>query len=146
MKQSSDFRRLYEAEGCFFIPNPCDVGTARILASLGYSALATTSAGLAVSLGQRDGQVSRAAAMGLPVSADFEKGFGDSPESYANTILAASVMGLAGCSIEDHTGSKDDLIFTFDLARERILAACEARDALKNDFVFTARCESFLWG
>jgi len=88
--------------------------------------------------------VLREAAMGLPVSADIEKGFGDSAESYANMILAASVMGLAGCSIEDHTGIKDDPIYTFDLARKRILAACEARDALKNDFVVTARCENFL--
>ena len=82
----------------------------------------------------------------LPVSADLEKGFGDSPESCADTILAAADIGLAGCSIEDHTGIKDDPIYTFDLARERILAACEARDALKNDFVVTARCANFLWG
>jgi 2-methylisocitrate lyase-like PEP mutase family enzyme len=153
VKQKSDFRRLHEAEGCFLSPNPWDVGTARILALLGYSALAATSAGLAFSLGQREGQVSREATMAhcrnlvtatrLPVSADLEKGFGDSPESCADTILTAADIGLAGCSNEDHTGIKDDPIYTFDLARERILAACEARDTLKNDFVVTARCENF---
>ena len=156
MKQKSDFRRLHEQEGCFLIPNPWDAGTARILASLGYSALATTSAGMAFALGQRDGRVSQKATLAhcrdlvaatpLPVSADLEKGFGDSPESCAQTIQAAAATGLAGGSIEDHTGEKSDPIYSFDLAVARIGAACAARDALKTDFVLTARCENFLWG
>src|SRR5213595_3908569 len=109
------FRTLHEAPGAFIIPNPFDMGSARILASLGFKALATTSAGLAFSLGRTDGSVTReealahcramAAATDLPVSADLEKGFGDSPESAAETIRAAAETGLAGCSIEDYSGS-----------------------------------------
>ena len=156
MKQKSDFRRLHEQEGCFLIPNPWDVGTARCLASLGYLALATTSAGLAFALDQCAGQVSQKATLAhcrdlvavppLPVSADLEKGFGDSPQSCAQTIQAAAATGLVGGSIEDHTGEKSDPIYSFDLAVARIGAACAARDALKTDFVLTARCENFLWG
>ena len=149
MKQKSDFRRLHEQEGCFLIPNPWDAGTARILASLGYSALATTSAGMALALGQRDGRVSQTAKLAhcrdlvaatpLPVSADLEKGFGDSPESCVQTIQASAATGLAGGSIEDQTGEKSDPIYSFDLAVARIGAACADRDALKTDFVLTAR-------
>ena len=157
MKQKSDFRRLHEQEGCFLIPNLWDVGTVLSLASLGYSALATTSVGLAFALGQHVGQVSQkvtlahcrdlvAAPPPLPVSADLEKGFGDSPQSCAQTIQAAAATGLVGGSIEDHTGEKSDPIYSFDLAVARIGAACAARDALKTDFVLTARCENFLWG
>ena len=156
MKQKSDFRRLHEQEGCFLIPNPWDRGTARILASLGYSALATTSVGLAFALGQHAGQVSQKATLAhcrdlvaapppLPVSADLEKGFGDSPQSCAQTIQAAAATGLVGGSIKDHTGEKSDPIYSFDLAVARIGTACVARDALKTDFVLTARCENFLW-
>ncbi len=150
------FRALHGEPGAFVIPNPWDVGTARILASMGFRALATTSAGLAFSLGLPEGHVSReetldhcraiVKATPLPVSADLEKGFGDSPESAAETIKAAAETGLAGCSIEDHTGRRDDPIFDFSLAVERIEAAVEARRALPNDFVLTARCENFLWG
>lgn len=86
------------------------------------------------------------AATDLPVSADLEKGFGDSPESVAETILAAAEIGLAGCSIEDHTGSPDNPIFDMGLAVERIAAGAEACRALPVDFVFTARCENLLWG
>ena len=81
----------------------------------------------------------------LPVSADLEKGFGDSPQSCAQTIQAAAATGLVGGSIEDHTGEKSDPIYSFDLAVARIGTACVARDALKTDFVLTARCENFLW-
>ena len=149
------FRALHEKEGAFIIPNPWDVGTARILAAMGFPALATTSAGMAFALGVPDGRVSKdevlahcrtiVAATDMPVSADLEKGFGDSPESVAETIRAAAATGLAGCSIEDHTNRPDDPIFPFDLAVERIEAAVEACRALPHDFVLTARCENFLW-
>jgi 2-methylisocitrate lyase-like PEP mutase family enzyme len=150
------FRALHEQDGTFILPNPWDVGTARILASMGFKALATTSAGLAFSLGVPEGTVSRnqvlehcstmSSATDLPVSADLEKGFGDSPESVAETIRAAAETGLAGCSIEDHTNRRDDPIFAFTLAVERIAAAAQAAHALPHDFVLTARCENFLWG
>jgi 2-methylisocitrate lyase-like PEP mutase family enzyme len=149
------FRALHQQPGAFVIPNPWDIGTARILAAIGFKALATTSAGLAFSLGLRDGQVSReqalahcraiVAATDLPVSADLEKGFGDSPDSTAETIRAAAETGLAGCSIEDSTGRPNDPIFDFSLAVERIAAAVEAKRKLPQDFVLTARCENFLW-
>jgi 2-methylisocitrate lyase-like PEP mutase family enzyme len=154
--KAAKFRALHSEEGAFVMPNPWDVGTARLLASLGFKALATTSAGLAFSLGRPEGRLSRdevlahcrslVAATELPVSADLEKGFGDSPESAAETILAAAETGLAGCSIEDHTNRRDDPIFDFSLAVERIAAAAEAARALPRDFVLTARCENFLWG
>ncbi|ANT52213.1 isocitrate lyase/PEP mutase family protein [Mesorhizobium amorphae] len=150
------FRRLHEQPGAFVIPNLWDVGTARILAAMGFRALATTSAGMAFSLGVAEGQVSLedtlnhcraiAAATPLPVSADLEKGFGDSPQSAAETIQAAAGIGLAGCSLEDHTGRRGDPIYDFALAVERIAAAAQACRALPDDFVLTARCENFLWG
>ena len=153
--QGARFRALHQQPGAFIIPNPWDVGTARILASFGFKALATTSAGLAFSLGVREGRVSREATLAhcraivdatdLPVSADLEKGFGDSPESAAETIRAAAETGLAGCSIEDHTGRPDDPIYDFSLAVERIAAAAEAARKLPRDFLLTARCENFLW-
>lgn len=150
------FRALHTAPGAFVIPNPWDIGTARILAAMGFPALATTSAGMAFSLGVPEGRTARedvlahcrmiVSATLLPVSADLEKGFGDSPESVAETIRAAAAIGLAGCSIEDHTNRRDDPIFDFALAVERIAAAAEACRALPRDFVLTARCENFLWG
>jgi 2-methylisocitrate lyase-like PEP mutase family enzyme len=150
------FRALHQQNRAFIIPNPWDIGTARILAAMGFQALATTSAGMAFSLGLPEGRVSRddtlshcrsiVAATALPVSADLEKGFGDSPESAAETIAAAAEIGLAGCSIEDHTGRPDDPIFAFALAVERIAAAAEACRRLPHDFVLTARCENLLWG
>ncbi|CAN7502574.1 isocitrate lyase/phosphoenolpyruvate mutase family protein [Pararhizobium sp. LjRoot235] len=154
--QGRTFRMLHEDAGAFIIPNPWDVGTARILAALGFRALATTSAGMAFSFGVAEGRVSpeetlshcRAivSATPLPVSADLEKGFGDSPESAAATIRAAAEIGLAGGSLEDHTGRPNDPIYDFSLAVERIEAAVEARRSLPHDFVLTARCENFLWG
>ena len=150
-----DFRSLHQGEGAFIMPNPWDVGTARILASQGFKALATTSAGMAFALGKPEGQTSRddvlahcrmmVEATDLPVSADLEKGFGDSPEAVAETIHAAAATGLAGCSIEDHTNRLDHPIFSFDLAVERIQAAVEACRSLDHDFVLTARAENFLW-
>ena len=150
------FRALHESSEAFIIPNPWDVGSAKILAALGFKALATTSAGLAFSLGVSEGEISRDAvlrhcrevvdATPLPVSADLEKGFGDSPESVHETIQAAAATGLAGCSIEDHTGDKRNPIYEFDLALERIEAAVSACASLEGEFILTARAESFLWG
>lgn len=153
--RGTTFRQLHERPGAFIIPNPWDVGSARILAALGFPALATTSAGMAFSLGVAEGTVGRdatlhhyrsiVAATPLPVSADLEKGFGDSPASAAETIRSAADLGLAGCSLEDHTGRPHAPIYDFALAVERIAAAAEARRALPRDFVLTARCENFLW-
>jgi len=150
------FRALHEQGETFIIPNPWDVGTARILASMGFKALATTSAGMAFSMGVVEGVTSREAtfehcrslveATDLPVSADLEKGFGDSSEAVANCVIGAASLGLAGCSIEDHTGLKDAPIYDFDLAVERIAAAVEVCRSLSHDFVLTARCENFCWG
>ncbi len=152
----SAFRKLHEREGAFVIPNPWDAGSARILASMGFEALATTSAGFAFSLGMKDSTVPEdavldhcreiAGATPLPVSADLEKGFGDRPETVAATIGKAAAAGLAGCSIEDHTGDPGDPIFAFDLAVERIAAATEAAGRLDRDFVLTARAENYLHG
>jgi 2-methylisocitrate lyase-like PEP mutase family enzyme len=149
------FRALHSEPGAFIIPNPWDIGSARILTVLGFKALATTSAGFAFSLGRPDGGVTREEALAhcraivsatpLPVSADLEKGFGDQPESVADTVRAAAETGLAGCSIEDHTGYRDHPIFDFNLAVERITAAAEAARRLPQDFVLTARSENFLW-
>ena len=150
------FRALHQQPGAFVIPNPWDIGSARILTRGGFKALATTSAGMAFSLGLPDGAVPREAVLAhcrslvaatpLPVSADLEKGFGDAPEEVAETITAAAAVGLAGCSIEDHTGRRDVPIFEVSLAEERIAAAAEACRGLPEDFVLTARCESLLWG
>jgi 2-methylisocitrate lyase-like PEP mutase family enzyme len=154
--KAATFRRLHEGREPFVIPNPWDTGTARILASLGFKALATTSAGLAFSLGQREGTVSMqrtlahcaeiVQATALPVSADLEHGFGDCAESAARTIREAAAVGLAGGSLEDHTGRVADPIYEFQLSVERIQAAAEAKQSLTEDFVLTARCENFLWG
>ena len=154
--KDESFRALHARDGAFIIPNPWDIGTARILASMGFEALATTSAGLAFSLGLADGRVTPAQALAhcreivgatdLPVSADLEKGFGDTPDDVADTIRAAAETGLSGCSIEDYTDRPDDPIFEFDLAVERVAAAVEAARALPRDFVLTARAENFLRG
>ena len=154
--RESAFRTMHQRDGAFVIPNPWDVGSARILAAMGFEALATTSAGMAFALGWQEGTVSREEtlehchaivdATALPVSADLEKGYGDSPDSVAGTILAAAQTGLAGGSIEDHSGDRSNPIFEFDLAVERIAAAVEASRSLTQDFVLTARSENFLWG
>ena len=155
MDKGKIFRALHQAPGAFVIPNPWDIGTAKLLSTLGFKALATTSAGFAFSRGLPDGAVGFdtmihhcreiVGATDLPVSADLEKGKGDSPESAEETIFAAAATGLAGCSIEDHTGDPGDPIYAFDLAVERVAAAADAARSLKQDFVFTARCENFLW-
>lgn len=155
MDKGGIFRTLHEGPDLFVVPNPWDPGTARLLESFGFRALATTSAGFAFSRALPDGAVGFEAMMahcrdivgatGLPVSADLEKGKGDSPDSAAETIFAAAAAGLAGCSIEDHTGDPARPIYDFNHAVERVAAAAEAARALKHDFVFTARAENFLW-
>jgi len=150
------FRALHERNGAFIIPNPWDVGTARLLAYLGFEALATTSAGYAFSVGQRDNTIDRdqmmrhvaeiVSATDLPVSADLENGFGDSPETVAETIRLAAATGLAGGSIEDSTQRPEHPIYELELAVERIRAAAEVVRALPFTFTLTARAENYLVG
>jgi 2-methylisocitrate lyase-like PEP mutase family enzyme len=153
------FRALHGGPGAFVIPNPWDAGTAKILAAMGFAALTTTSAGLAFSLGRADGAglISRdetlanakaiADATDLPVAADLENGFGDSPEAAAETIrLAGEVAGLVGGSIEDATGDPENPIYELNHAVERIAAAAQAARALPFPFVLVARAENFLHG
>jgi 2-methylisocitrate lyase-like PEP mutase family enzyme len=153
------FRALHARPGTFVIPNPWDAGTARILAGLGFEALTTTSAGLAYTLGKRDGTgaVTRdetlanakavVDATDLPVAADLENGFGDAPEVAAETIrLAATRAGLVGGSIEDSTGDPRRPIYDFAHAVERVAAAVEAARALPTPFVLVGRAENYLHG
>lgn len=150
------FRDLHQREGAFIIPNPWDVGTARLLEHTGFEALATTSAGYAFSRGRLDYQVNRdemmlhasqlAAATDIPVSADLENGFGDSPEIVAETVRMAVAAGLAGCSIEDSTTRGDDPIYDVEVAVERIRAAVEVVRDLPFPFMLTARAENYLHG
>lgn len=148
------FRKRHEDPGAFVIANAWDAGSARILAGLGFAALATSSGACAGVLGRRDGSVTREEALAharaivmateLPVSADLEKGFGDSPAAAAETIRLAAETGLAGGSIEDATGNKDKPLFDFNHALERVAAAVEAARA--SGLVLTARTENFLRG
>lgn len=157
-KDKARFARFHalHRSGLFLMPNAHDLGTARLFASLGFEAFATTSAGFAFTRGLPDGGVpfdtmiahakEMAAATVLPVSADLEKGKGDSPESAAETVFAAEAAGLAGCSIEDHTGDPARPIYAFDHAVERVAAAAEAARAFSHPFTLTARAEDLLWG
>ncbi|HTN96802.1 MAG TPA: isocitrate lyase/phosphoenolpyruvate mutase family protein [Nordella sp.] len=150
------FASLHEEPGAFVIPNAWDAGSARLLQNLGFQALATTSAGFAFTIGKPDGTgaVTRdehlgnaraiAGASSLPVSADLEGGFGDAPEDCAKTIRLAGQTGIVGGSIEDATGRRDDPIYDFEAAVERITAAAEAARALPFRFTLTARSENFL--
>ena len=152
------FRALHERKKPFVIGNPWDAGSARILTSLKYEALSTTSAGLAFSLGRRDGtaSVSRADALAnaksiveateLPVAADLENGYGHAPEDAAETIRQAAAAGLVGGSIEDATGNEANPIYDFNQAVERVGAAAEAARALPFPFMFVARAENYLHG
>jgi 2-methylisocitrate lyase-like PEP mutase family enzyme len=154
-EKGARFRALHE-RGTFVIPNPYDIGSARILAALGFSALATTSAGFAWSLGRRDGAVTLeqalahsrdlAGASDLPVSADLENGYADEPKAVAETVRRAAEAGLVGCSIEDATGDKARPIYDAGLAVERVAAAVEAARSLRFPFTLTARAENFLHG
>jgi 2-methylisocitrate lyase-like PEP mutase family enzyme len=150
------FRALHQRDHAFIIPNPWDIGTARLLAHLGFEALATTSAGYAFSVGRRDNTIGRTEMMGhvaaiasasdLPVSGDLENGFGDTPEIVAETIRLAAAAGLSGGSIEDNTQRPDHPIYEKDHAVERVRAASEAARALPFTFTLTARCENYLAG
>jgi 2-methylisocitrate lyase-like PEP mutase family enzyme len=151
------FRALHEREGAFVIGNPWDAGSAILLAGLGFEALATTSGGLAFSLGRRDvGGVSRdetianvraiAEATDLPVSADLENGYSDDPAAAAKTLVMAAEAGAIGGSLEDATGDSARPIYDFSHAVERVAAAAEAVKALPFPFTFTARAENFLYG
>jgi 2-methylisocitrate lyase-like PEP mutase family enzyme len=150
------FRGLHERDRAFIIPNPWDVGTARLLAHLGFEALATTSAGYAFSAGQRDNTIDRdemmahisaiASATDLPVSADLGNGFGDAPEVVAETIRLAAAAGVAGGSIEDATGRPDDPIYEKVQAVERVRAAAALARSLPFAFTLTARAENYLHG
>lgn len=150
------FRALHERKGAFIIPNPYDVGTAHLLAHLGFEALATTSAGYAFTLGHRDGALTReqtlagaqaiATAADLPVSADLEHGFGDAPDVAAEAIRMAAAAGVVGGSIEDSTGRSDSPIYELELAAERVRAAVAAARALPFPFTLTARAENYLHG
>lgn len=150
------FKALHERNKLFVIPNPWDGGSAKLLQSLGFEALTTTSAGLAFVLGKPDGGVTREESLwnaklvvdnvDLPVAADLENGFGHMPEAAAETIRRAAAIGLVGGSIEDATGDPADPIYDFNLAVERVAAAAEAAHALDFDFTFVARSENYLWG
>jgi 2-methylisocitrate lyase-like PEP mutase family enzyme len=156
VEKATAFRALHERDTAFIIPNPYDIGTARLLEHLGFEALATTSAGYAFVLGQRDNTVGRektiahateiVAATDLPVSADLENGFGDDPEMVAETIRLAAAAGLAGGSIEDATNRPADPIYRLELAVERIHAAVQTTRSLNFPFTLTARAENYLWG
>ena len=150
------FTALHRGADLFVMPNPWNIGTARILTALGFDALATTSAGFAFSIGRRDstGGISRdeilanareiVEATHLPVSADLEGGFGDAPSDCADTVKMAAAVGLVGGSIEDATGNPQSPIYEFDHAVDRVAAACEA--ARGEPFVLTARAENYLYG
>lgn len=159
MKQTDTaaaFQELHHRPGIFLIPNPWDAGSARLLAALGFEALATSSSASAATLGRRDGRITReealahargiAAATELPVSADLENGFGDDPDTVAETIRLAAETGLAGASIEDSTGNSDKPQYDTGHATERIAAAVEAARALPFPFTLTARAENFFRG
>jgi 2-methylisocitrate lyase-like PEP mutase family enzyme len=156
MDKAKRFRALHERPGTFAIPNPWDAGAARLLAMLGFEALATTSAGFAFTLGRKDGAVTRddamahcrllVAASDLPVSADLENCFGDDPATVAETVRLAAGTGLVGCSVEDASGDQRRPIYDFAPAVERVAAAVEAARKLPFPFTLTARAENFLHG
>lgn len=149
------FRTLHQS-GCFVIPNPWDVGSARILAQLGFSALATTSSGFAWTLGRADNHVTldevlahlraMTASVDLPFNADFEGGFAVEPADVAVNVTAATATGIAGLSIEDSTGNDTNPLFEFALAVERVRAARQAIDASGTEVLLTGRSEGFVAG
>jgi 2-methylisocitrate lyase-like PEP mutase family enzyme len=153
-EKTAQFLALHQS--CFVIPNPWDAGSARVLAGLGFKALATSSGGFAGTLGRRDGKVKREEAIGharavvevvdIPVSADLENCFGHAPAFVAETVRMAGATGLAGCSCEDATGEKDRPLYPIEEATARVKAAVEAAKSLNVGFVITGRCEGFLRG
>ena len=155
-EKAARFLELHRPGNPLLLPNPWDQGSARLLASLGFAALATTSSGYAATLGRLDGSVSRdealahaaavVAATELPVSADLENCFADDPAGVARTVALAVETGLAGCSIEDATGRDDDPVYDIGAAAERVAAAAEAAHAGPARLVLTGRAENFLHG
>ncbi|HEX8749368.1 MAG TPA: isocitrate lyase/phosphoenolpyruvate mutase family protein [Pyrinomonadaceae bacterium] len=156
IEKAERFRALHGRDGAFVIPNPWDAGSARLLAGLGFEALATTSSGFANSLGRLDGEVLRdeviehcrnlSAATDLPISADLENCFADDPAEAAETIVLAARAGVVGGSIEDYSGDPSNPIYEFELAVERVHAAAEAARSLDFPFTLTARAENLLHG
>src|SRR4051812_17741681 len=154
-EKAARFRALHDGPGAFVIPNPWDVASARILDGLGFEALATSSAASACALGRRDGELTRDEALAhariimnstdLPVSADLERGFGDAPDTVAETIRLAAAAGLVGCTIEDTTGNQDTPLYDFSLAVERIAVAAQAARALGFPFTLTARAHNLMY-
>jgi 2-methylisocitrate lyase-like PEP mutase family enzyme len=154
-EKAARFRALHDAPGVFVIPNPWDIGSALMLAGLGFQALATSSAACACALGRRDHGLTRdevlaqcrtiVDATDLPVSADLGKGFGDAPQVVAETVRLAAETGLVGCTIEDSTGDPNRPLFEFEFAVERIAAAVQAARALPFPFLLTARAHNFLY-
>jgi 2-methylisocitrate lyase-like PEP mutase family enzyme len=155
-EKATRFLELHRGFRPLLLPNPWDAGSAKLLASLGFAALATTSSGFAATLGRLDGSVTRdeaithagviVAATDVPVSADLENAFADDPTGVAATIELALGAGLAGCSVEDFTGRADDPIYDFGLAVERVRAAAAAAHAGDVHLVLTARAENYLHG
>ena len=156
LEKAQQFRDLHRGPTAFVMPNPWDAGSARALAKLGFAALATSSGASAAVLGKRDGEITRdealahiraiVAASELPVSADLEKGFGDTPEIAADTIRLAAAAGVVGGSIEDASGDQARPLFAIAHAAARVAAAVEAARALPFAFTLTARTENFLRG
>src|SRR5579872_3330388 len=154
IEKAMRFRALHDGPA-FIIPNPWDIGTARILAGSGFKALATSSAAAAASLGRKDGELTRDEAIAharlivdatdLPVSADLERGYGDSPEVVAETVRMAAGAGLVGCTIEDSTGNQEHPLYDFSLAVERVAAAAEAAHSFSFPFMLTARAHNFMY-
>jgi 2-methylisocitrate lyase-like PEP mutase family enzyme len=155
-EKAERFLTLHSGPDPLLLPNPWDAGSAKLLASLGFSALATTSSGFAATLGRLDYSVSRdealahaaliAGATDLPVSADLENAYADEPAGVAETIALAGESGLAGCSVEDFTGRSDDPIYDLRLAADRVAAAAEAAHRGSARLVLTARAENYLHG
>ena len=156
VEKSRLFQELHQRRGILILPNPWDAGTAKLLASVGFEALATTSAGYAFSAGKRDNTIGRdemmahlstiASSTDLPVSADLENGFGDDPETVAETIRLAAAAGVVGGSIEDMSRQPGHPVYEREHAAERIRAAAEAARALSFAFTLTARAENYLVG
>ncbi|MEW6769366.1 MAG: isocitrate lyase/phosphoenolpyruvate mutase family protein [Pseudomonadota bacterium] len=154
-QKRANFRKLHES-GCFVIPNPWDAGSAKLLAGMGFKALASTSSGFAWTIGKSDNHVSvddvlahlkaLSEATDLPVNADFEAGFAKEPEGVAANVTRGVATGVAGISIEDSTGDKQQPLYEFKLAVERMRAARKAIDATKQNVMLVGRCESFLVG
>ncbi len=156
MEKADRFLALHRPGNPLLLPNPWDQGSAKVLASLGFQALATTSSGFAATLGRLDGSVSRdealahaaaiVAATALPVSADLENCFAGDPDGVARTVALAAGTGLAGCSVEDYTGDDDAPVYDIGLAAERVAAAVEAAHGGPVRLVLTARAENYLHG